>query len=289
MPNNIVIRDGLGSSQTVRTTETAGIHVPHQNTSLLVGGSEVNTTNPLPVNQVDGAYTPPITLSAQGIFFTVDCLGYLSAVVSVSAAGSNNVVTVEASNDNTNWYQVAGYDISNIGTIPSATTITTTGIRVFTSLARYFRARLTSLGSGSVTMDCLLRREMPGRLGVNANINSISPNTTAGGLTSFNPYISAASNNLTVVSASATAISAIVASNTSASWRWLKIFNAATVTMGTTTPNLNIGLPPGQTITIPLPIYARFGTALRFAIVAGAAPTDNTAIAANEVVLNFLG
>ncbi|AUT00916.1 hypothetical protein CLI64_11175 [Nostoc sp. CENA543] len=288
MPNNIILKDGLGVSQTVRTTEVGGIHTPHQNTTLQVGGADVTSTNALPVNQVDGSYTAPVTLSTTGTFFSVDCLGFLSAVVSCTQAGSGNVVTIEASNDNSIWLPVAGYDISNTGTTPSATTITSTGIRVFTSLARYFRARLTGLGTGSVTLDCLLRRDMPGRLGVNANINSITPNTDVGGLTTFNPYVSAATNNLTAVSTTPTTLSAIIASNTSASWRYLKIFNAATVTMGTTTPNLNIGLPPGQTITIPLPVYARLGTALRFAITAGAGLTDNSAIAANEVVLNFL-
>ena len=35
MADNIAVLDGAGASKTVRTTDTAGVHTPHHNVSLL--------------------------------------------------------------------------------------------------------------------------------------------------------------------------------------------------------------------------------------------------------------
>lgn len=49
MADNIVVKDGAGAEQTLRTTDTAGVHMPHHNAHLRVMDDPVTSLNPLPV------------------------------------------------------------------------------------------------------------------------------------------------------------------------------------------------------------------------------------------------
>jgi hypothetical protein len=101
--------------------------------------------------------------------------------------------------------------------------------------------------------------------------------------------ISAATNNATVVKASAGQVYSIHACNINAAVRYLKLYNKATApTCGTDVPVMRIPIPASNcTPTIPFPIGAAFGTGIGFCIVTGAADTDNTATAANEQFVNI--
>jgi hypothetical protein len=52
MPNNLSVSHGFDAE--VRTTETDGVHTPHQNAHLFVGETAVSTEYPIPVTVVDG-------------------------------------------------------------------------------------------------------------------------------------------------------------------------------------------------------------------------------------------
>jgi hypothetical protein len=96
---------------------------------------------------------------------------------------------------------------------------------------------------------------------------------------------SAATTNATSVKATAGTVWSIVATNTAASPRYLKLYNKASApTVGTDVPVLTIPLPAGQAVTVHGGSNGiRFGTGVALAITAGAADADTTAIAANEV------
>jgi hypothetical protein len=49
MADNIVVKDGAGAEQTLRTTDTAGVHMPHHNAHVQVMDAPVTALNPLPV------------------------------------------------------------------------------------------------------------------------------------------------------------------------------------------------------------------------------------------------
>ena len=69
---------------------------------------------------------------------------------------------------------------------------------------------------------------------------------------------------------------------------WLKLFNAAAITPGTSAATLNIGIPPGYAGPLPMPSYIRFGTGIQMMITRGIGLTDNTSTGlANEVAVNF--
>ena len=75
-------------------------------------------------------------------------------------------------------------------------------------------------------------------------------------------------------------------SNTSAGWRWLKIFNKVSApVVGTDTPWFTVGVPPGQTVSVNCGVGLRPSTGLAYAITGNPADNDATAIAAGDVAL----
>jgi hypothetical protein len=54
MSDNMAVVDGHQTNQTIRTTESGGIHTPHQKAELQVGGVDVASGNPVPVTLVGG-------------------------------------------------------------------------------------------------------------------------------------------------------------------------------------------------------------------------------------------
>ena len=98
---------------------------------------------------------------------------------------------------------------------------------------------------------------------------------------------SAATTNGTVVKATAGTIYGLVASNTSASDRFLKLYNSATVTVGTTAVALTLKIPAGNFIEVDFgPMGMRYGTGICLSITGAAPDNDTTAIAAGEVKVN---
>jgi len=98
------------------------------------------------------------------------------------------------------------------------------------------------------------------------------------------------------VKGTAGTIYGIIFTNTSSSTRWLKLYNAtaASVSVGSTTPLLTIGLPGtagGSDITGSIPIPQggiAFTTAICAAATTGIADADTGAPGANEVSVNIL-
>lgn len=98
------------------------------------------------------------------------------------------------------------------------------------------------------------------------------------------------------VKTSAGTVYGIIFTNVASSTRWLKLYNAtaASVTVGTTTPLLTIGLPGtagGSDITGSIPIPEggiAFSTAICAAATTGQADNDTGDPGANEVTVNIL-
>jgi hypothetical protein len=92
----------------------------------------------------------------------------------------------------------------------------------------------------------------------------------------------------TQIKATAGAVYSITATNTNAAARYLKCFNltAANAAPGTSTPWLALAIPPAATGTLAAvyPNGAQFTVALTCALVTGAADSDVTEVAANEVM-----
>ena len=89
----------------------------------------------------------------------------------------------------------------------------------------------------------------------------------------------------TVVKATAGRLYSISVGNAQASIVYLKLYNAASVTLGTTSPIQNIMIPASSTVTLPINDYGLFfSTGICFAVTGGQPLLDSTALTTASVV-----
>lgn len=97
---------------------------------------------------------------------------------------------------------------------------------------------------------------------------------------------SSASTNATVVKSSAGNLYSISAMNTSASAKFVRIYNKTTTpTVGTDVPIIVVAIPATSSKEITYTPGLRISSGIGVAITGGAAATDNTAVAAGDVQL----
>lgn len=106
------------------------------------------------------------------------------------------------------------------------------------------------------------------------------------------PYklISTASTNATSVTATAnTLLLGYYISNTNTSVRYVKFYNKASApTVGTDTPVLVLAVPGSGAANVSFPAGINFTTGLAFATTTGAADSDATGVALNEIIVNLV-
>lgn len=282
MASNIDVKDAAGLTQTVKTTQSGGVHIPwHMLPDMLEVG--------------------PLSLSAAGVLFTQDVSSYASVAVQVTSPGTTCTITYEASNDNVTWYSVAGYTPLNTGSTAPVSTSATAILLIFPCLARYFRARVSTYTSGTVTAIAEFRMDAIPQLGVYvANAagaalpisfaGSVAPTSSATGASTKARIMAAASTNATSVKATAGRLYEIHLCNTSAALKFVKFYNKASApTVGTDTPVATYPLAAnGGRIDIVSINGISFATGLAYAITGAVADTDTTAVAANDVVGELL-
>jgi len=103
--------------------------------------------------------------------------------------------------------------------------------------------------------------------------------------------VSGASNNATVVKASAGRVLAISVNNVNAAARYLKLYNKATTPApATDNASLKLVIPLAATSAVHLafPGGVKFASGIGFALVTGISDTDNTSVAASEHVVNIV-
>jgi hypothetical protein len=100
---------------------------------------------------------------------------------------------------------------------------------------------------------------------------------------------SAASTNATLVKNAAGEVHFISVMNASASSRYLRLFNKATIPVpGTDTPDMVVQIPAGVSKELEFgPFGMPFSLGIGFAITGAAPVLDNTAVAAGDVQVNI--
>jgi len=119
--------------------------------------------------------------------------------------------------------------------------------------------------------------------------NVVPTPSTSQGASTTNHLISAATTNATSVKTAAGVINDITLSNNAASPRYFKLYNKASApTVGTDTPVRTVMIPANTTLELAFaPFGFRFSTGIAYAITAGIAVADTTAIGANEVAVGM--
>lgn len=137
---------------------------------------------------------------------------------------------------------------------------------------------VTIAGSVSISSGIPASTNLIGDVGIQYRANA----TGAATLTNINSPATPAAQQL---KSGAGRLLSVVMTNTAASARWLKIFNAlaASVTPGTTSALAEIGIGAGQTIEWSLEGGAGFSTGITIMVTGGQGLTNNTAITAGDV------
>ncbi len=96
------------------------------------------------------------SLTATGTLFSVNTDGTNEIAVQVTSAGTTCTITYETSNDGATWVSAAGSDSATPATV-TVTTTTTAVLTIFKQFGLYFRARVSTYGSGTVSVVPVLR------------------------------------------------------------------------------------------------------------------------------------
>lgn len=128
----------------------------------------------------DGQAIPSVSVTSAATLFTVaDTSGYGSVSIQVTSAGTTCTITYEASEDGTTWFSVAGFTPLSTGSAVPVTTSTTAILLNFPTVAKQFRARVSTYTSGTVTIQGSLRKDALPKIGVAINA-SLGDTSTAG-------------------------------------------------------------------------------------------------------------
>jgi hypothetical protein len=95
--------------------------------------------------------------------------------------------------------------------------------------------------------------------------------------------VAAGSTNVAQIKATAGRVYGWCLSNTTASWRYVKLHNVASATAGAAVAQ-TIGIPPNDKAVCSFPLGIAFTTAISRSIVTGSADADATAVTAGDVV-----
>ena len=257
-------------------------------------------TQPASVTAVNGS----ITVNGQNVSIKCDRFSNLSiSMVATSLVGHN--ISFECSNNTTNGTDGAWYGVqavrSNSNTVETASGViaATPGYMWHVNVGdyAYFRVRATAhtsgtaayiLRPGSYATEPIPAAQITGVQPVNGSLTSAGTTTNTPATPTATIMSSAASTNGTVVKAAAGTIYGGMLTNTGAAAAYFKLYNSATVTVGTTPVALTISIPAGGSVPLNFgPQGMRYGTGICFSITNLAADADATAVAVNQVKVNL--
>jgi hypothetical protein len=290
---SVQIVDGSGNQ--VTTFGSASVSVSNFPATQAVSGTVTANNQALTTGTGTASGTSAV---GTDLITSTDVSGFAEASIQFTGVWPvAATVSPQISNDNSTWLATTLIGVSTTTpTLVNSFTSTqlSTWCRVGLFGARYFRLRVTGAGS-SGTYDFAYTFN-PRSTSLNAQpVNIISSTalainpSTGNGFSTHHTAISAASTNATNVKSSVPSIGSITISNTSASIRYFKIFNLTVApTMGTSTPVLNYAIMPNSTMAIDCSFAGiRLSSGLSYAITAGQALLDNTAVGAGDVVVNI--
>lgn len=256
---------------------------------------------PTPRQTLD-TVTGTITASGQSVAADVSRASNISVHIIGTFAGLN--VTFEGSLDGTNWFGVQAVRTN------AATIETTSGVVANTLAYAWelsvnafgnFRVRATAWTSGTATVvivpgigatepaptvptHAVTISGTPATTTTMTSTTIAAPAATIAG-SSIAKIVSAASTNATNAKSSAGRLLGWELFNSSASAKYVKIFNLAVApTVGSSTPVFTIGLPAGGHAVLNGLNPITFATGIAYAITGAYADLDTTAVAAGDVV-----
>ena len=224
----------------------------------------------------------------------IDCSQFRELSMQITALGTGSQVKAQISNDGTTWVDCAY--ITVLGTI-------TTGGQGSTGLFNYSllnakNCRIIQAAAQTAlttTLVAYASQQATPKLYQSVSVTG-QPSVTAlltqtGGVGSPSKFtmVSAATTNATLVKSGSANVAWMQISNTSVTWRYVKMFNSNTApTVGTSTPVFNLAIAPNSTIDHANAFLGiTYGSGVALAITAGSAALDATAVGAGDVIVNI--
>jgi len=275
----------------VRQDAMTSLSADGEYTPLQIGSTGRLKVSSEPAAQV--SVTGNITANGQTVQISTDRTSNL--MIYCTGTFSTVNCTFESSLDGTNWFAVQAVR-SNANTIE----LTTGNLSAAPAYAwevsvnglNFFRVRATAFTSGTQAWQFqpapYATEPIPAAQAHAVTLTStrIAPNAADGHSTTFH-LISAATTNGTVVKASAGSIGRITVSNNAATASYFKLYNSATVTVGTTTPVLTALVPAGGTISLDGNSPIRNSAGICIGLTKGIAVADTTAVGAAEMSVSI--
>ena len=251
-----------------------------------------------------------------------DAASFQSGTIQIigSTGISAGAIFFEQTNDNSNTVGIplpaTESNLLNANPQNSAITISANSNRLFRFAvnARYVRVRISTAFVGGTVRAIGFFSEFPfssnvinvqqataSQLAVTATVASTTVTSISAGTNAIGDVGLQARGNATgaptpvAINSPATPVGQIIKagagrvfsfhlSNSNASPRFLKVFNATAVTMGTTSALYEIEIPPNRIpVTVSLPLSAGATTGFAVAVTGARGLTDNTAITLNDV------
>lgn len=228
-----------------------------------------------------GTWTATVTF--QG---TIDGTNWFTIAI-LPAGGGTSVATVTTATANGQWWGNA----TGLQQVRAIATAFTTGPITVTLRAMQAAGIVTALVSGATTVP------VSGTVTANIGTGSIAAGTNAigdvgiqyranaTGAGTLTNILCPGTPSAQQIRSGAGRLISIVATNTNAAARWIKIFNllGASVTPGTTSALSEIAIPPNQVIEFRLEGGVAFSTGITIMITGAQGLTNNTAVTSGDV------
>lgn len=285
--SNIRLPNSLQNARVDTFTRTEGgetvhmqafVRVDPSNGRALSVGELITTTN-VSANNTD--------------LFSIESGSYTYVTVQLTGTWVGTV-SFQASNDGTNWVSCSALN-SVVATY--VTTATANALFYIPVGSRYVRARTTAYTSGTIVASAFGATDVAPIAPQTYSSVTLAASTALVGdfgmgarATTTNASLrqkvmSEASTNATSVKASAGRVYGYLFSNTTASYKYVKLFNKASApTVGTDVPVETIAIPPNNTASLFNEIGVFYSLGIAYSITGAAADADATAVAANDVI-----
>jgi hypothetical protein len=237
-----------------------------------------NSAAAIPVNQADVSATGSLAVLNATVTLSLNGAIGWAADVRGTFVGTINF---QASIDGTNWVTIPALVYGSAVNIATVTSVAAVGAWLGSAPgAVQIRALMSAFTSGSATV---VLRAMSATSMVYNMPTGATANAT--GAATVVKILSAASANPTVVKATAGRLLGWQIGNTTAAWRYVKLYNVATApTAGAGTIVAIIAIPPGAQVAMDIVAGTAYSVGIAFTTVTGSADADATAVGAGDLV-----
>lgn len=234
----------------------------------------------------------PSVLSAPGAVGIITHGASTVAINLSSISGPSGFAwQIEGTVNGTNWFFLAAFDPTTVGTYVHGSQTALTGQYVVpcSGMARV-RFHLTAIGAGSAVVSLAASQGVGpvliagGTVALAESAINLVPVTT-GGLSATSILITADTADH-VIKASPGQLYGVSAFNNNSSAGYLKIYNAVSATAGAGTPADRIYIPQGTT-HLRWENGVAYGTGIAAILTTGYADADTTAPSATQFIVNF--